>query len=308
MLQRDAGYVQEITRRLCPTQRNQESNTEEQTREKTGKEISQRCPGTRQLQPLQPQDGASLIWAPESGIWPGVPLPPELAKPFTEGRRAAECPALLALPQNACCSPIQGAPSSLVLLAMLTRVLLLLAARVIMGDTRIQCGPDEYLHKNLCCKNCASGEYLSKHCTRNHHAGKCEACEHETYMAHSSGLNDCLPCTQCREDQEVVTNCTRTRNRQCQCRTGFYCEQADCEMCRACLRCPEGTVIRHPCNATADTVCVNKKGNANLYLLFMIIPVLLFTVYIYCCKRKGTPPFSTVISFFEGRYTLFVER
>ncbi|KAM9221908.1 tumor necrosis factor receptor superfamily member 6-like [Dugong dugon] len=203
--------------------------------------------------------------------------------------------------QKACCSPIQGAPSSLVLLVMLKRVLLLLAAQVIMGDTRIQCGPDEYPHNNLCCKNCTSGEYMSKHCTRNHHVGKCEACEHETYMAHSSGLNYCLPCTQCREDQEVVTNCTRTRNRQCRCKTGFYCEPADCEMCRACLRCPEGTVILHPCNATADTACVNKKGNANLYLLFMIIPVLLFIVYIYRCKRKGTPLFSRVISFFKER-------
>nr|XP_023397583.1 cysteine--tRNA ligase, cytoplasmic isoform X2 [Loxodonta africana] len=79
-------------------------------------------------------------------------------------------------------------------------------------------------------------------------------------MSHSSGLTYCLPCTQCRKDQEVVANCTRTSNRQCQCKTGFYCESEDCEICRPCHSCPEGTVIRHPCNATTDTVCEEEKA------------------------------------------------
>nr|XP_023397591.1 tumor necrosis factor receptor superfamily member 26-like isoform X1 [Loxodonta africana] len=146
------------------------------------------------------------------------------------------------------------------MLVRVLRVLLLLAALVIMVDSKMQCGPDEHEHGNICCRNCMSGQYVRKPCSENHGVGECEVCGDETYTSHSSGLTYCLPCTQCRKDQEVVANCTRTSNRQCQCKTGFYCESEDREICRPCHSCPEGTVIRHPCNATTDTVCEEEKG------------------------------------------------
>nr|XP_023397592.1 tumor necrosis factor receptor superfamily member 26-like isoform X2 [Loxodonta africana] len=122
------------------------------------------------------------------------------------------------------------------MLVRVLRVLLLLAALVIMVDSKMQCGPDEHEHGNICCRNCMSGQYVRKPCSENHGVGECEVCGDETYTSHSSGLTYCLPCTQCRKDQEVVANCTRTSNRQCQCKTGFYCESEDREICRPCHR------------------------------------------------------------------------
>ncbi|XP_049748759.1 tumor necrosis factor receptor superfamily member 26-like isoform X1 [Elephas maximus indicus] len=186
-------------------------------------------------------------------------------------------------------------------------LLLLLTAPVITVDSKMQCGPDEHEHGNICCRNCMSGQYVRKPCSENHGVGECEVCGDETYTSHSSGLTYCLPCTQCQKDQEVVANCTRTSNRQCQCKTGFYCESEDCEICRPCHSCPEGTVIRHPCNATTDTVCEEEKGKANgdswlsitpvvrvvivLAIVLTIILAFLFAYCLYCyyCKRREKP-------------------
>nr|XP_008509962.1 PREDICTED: tumor necrosis factor receptor superfamily member 10D-like isoform X3 [Equus przewalskii] len=68
-------------------------------------------------------------------------------------------------------------------------------------------------------------------------------------------MTSCLPCAQCREDQEVVTNCSRVSDRRCQCQQGsFYCDSPDCaEKCFRCTRC-QGSVLQ-PCSATRDTVC-----------------------------------------------------
>ncbi|XP_064143675.1 tumor necrosis factor receptor superfamily member 26-like isoform X2 [Loxodonta africana] len=188
------------------------------------------------------------------------------------------------------------------MLVRVLRVLLLLAALVIMVDSKMQCGPDEHEHGNICCRNCMSGQYVRKPCSENHGVGECEVCGDETYTSHSSGLTYCLPCTQCRKDQEVVANCTRTSNRQCQCKTGFYCESEDREICRPCHSCPEGTVIRHPCNATTDTVCEEEKGKANGDSWLSIIPVVLVVIVLASClycKRRGIQPFSRVFSFFK---------
>ncbi|XP_023604294.1 uncharacterized protein LOC102440797 [Myotis lucifugus] len=77
------------------------------------------------------------------------------------------------------------------------------------------------------------------------------------YTEHANGLPSCLLCTTCREDQEMVSDCTPKRNRQCQCKTGeFYCDSEDCpESCYRCTRCPEGKVVLQTCNTTADTLC-----------------------------------------------------
>nr|XP_023510487.1 tumor necrosis factor receptor superfamily member 1A isoform X1 [Equus caballus] len=136
-------------------------------------------------------------------------------------------------------------------------LLLLLLGRVTTAPSVTECGPDEYeaegLH--LCCKLCPAGSYVSEHCTVNHSKGQCRECEPGTFTAHPTGMTSCLPCAQCREDQEVVTNCSRVSDRQCQCQQGsFYCDSPDCaEKCFRCTRC-QGSVLQ-PCSATRDTVC-----------------------------------------------------
>ncbi|XP_070282368.1 tumor necrosis factor receptor superfamily member 22-like [Myotis yumanensis] len=121
------------------------------------------------------------------------------------------------------------------------------------------CGPHEYEYRSArrCCQRCPAGQYVEEPCSSPHTRSECEACDTGTYTGHANGLRSCLLCTTCREDQEMVSDCTPKQNRQCQCKTGeFYCDSEDClESCYRCTRCPEGKVVLQTCNATADTLC-----------------------------------------------------
>uniref|UniRef100_A0A9L0ICN7 TNFR-Cys domain-containing protein n=1 Tax=Equus asinus TaxID=9793 RepID=A0A9L0ICN7_EQUAS len=184
-------------------------------------------------------------------------------------------------------------------------LLLPLLGRVTTAPSVTECGPDEYeaegLH--LCCKLCPAGSYVSEHCTVNHSKGQCRECEPGTFTAHPTGMTSCLPCAQCREDQEVVTNCSRVSDRQCQCQQGsFYCDSPDCaEKCFRCTRC-QGSVLQ-PCSATRDTVCAvetnqepderlipSLQGNGNSsepFIAVAVVVVLLLIVIIVVYRKKG---------------------
>ncbi|XP_036151773.1 tumor necrosis factor receptor superfamily member 22-like isoform X2 [Myotis myotis] len=120
-----------------------------------------------------------------------------------------------------------------------------------------RCGPDEYWSGRRCCQRCPAGHYVHKPCSSPHTQSECEACDTGTYTGHANGLQSCLLCTICREDQEMVSDCTPKQDRRCQCKTGeFYCDSEPCpESCYRCTRCPEGKVVLQTCNATADTLC-----------------------------------------------------
>ncbi|XP_033258115.2 tumor necrosis factor receptor superfamily member 26-like [Orcinus orca] len=140
-------------------------------------------------------------------------------------------------------------------------VLLLLAAQVTMATGETRCNPGEYEVTSLCrcSKLCPAGYYVSKYIDQDHSVGECRECESGTFRAHPSEESSCVPCSQCREDQEVVTECFPTSDRLCQCKQGnFYCDSVDCtESCFRCKRCEDSTIL-HPCNATRDTVCAVK--------------------------------------------------
>ncbi|XP_045414431.1 tumor necrosis factor receptor superfamily member 1A-like isoform X2 [Lemur catta] len=143
------------------------------------------------------------------------------------------------------------------MVARVLRPLLLLAGSVTFATSVTSCGPDMYPSEDLCCKLCPAGYYVSRHCSTNHSRGECTPCGPGTFMAHNNSRLYCQLCNQCREDQEPVTNCSATSDRQCQCKTGqYYCDSADCtEICFRCSRCPGGRKPLRPCNATANTVC-----------------------------------------------------
>ncbi|XP_059566771.1 tumor necrosis factor receptor superfamily member 4-like isoform X3 [Myotis daubentonii] len=62
-------------------------------------------------------------------------------------------------------------------------------------------------------------------------------------------------CQRCPADQEMVSDCTPTQDRQCQCKTGeYYCDSEHClEGCNPCTSCPGATL--QTCTPTRDTVC-----------------------------------------------------
>ncbi|KAM8938760.1 tumor necrosis factor receptor superfamily member 1A-like [Pelodytes ibericus] len=135
-------------------------------------------------------------------------------------------------------------------------LLLTTATTVAGGVLDLQCDPArEYPNNSLCCVNCPAGTYVRNHCTINHGRSQCEPCSSGDFTAYPNGIEHCLTCRMCRDDEELVKPCTRTSDAQCRCKPGTFClPQNTCGfMCRACSSC-DGRV-KHVCNVTADTVC-----------------------------------------------------
>ncbi|XP_034349360.1 tumor necrosis factor receptor superfamily member 26-like isoform X2 [Arvicanthis niloticus] len=132
---------------------------------------------------------------------------------------------------------------------------LFLRVTVCSVSSTTQCEMDEFKHENLCCQYCPAGFKLINPCQKNHGTSECAPCESNYFTAHKNSESGCFPCSMCRDDQEEVTKCSSTTDRECQCKQGTYCNSENClEMCHACSSCPGGRVIRK-CNATMDTVC-----------------------------------------------------
>ncbi|XP_074227602.1 tumor necrosis factor receptor superfamily member 26 isoform X3 [Camelus bactrianus] len=108
---------------------------------------------------------------------------------------------------------------------------------------------------------CDPGYYLTEQFQEGRSVRACRKCESGTFRSHPSAETSCVHCALCRDDQEVVTECSPTSDRQCQCKEGhFYCDSGSCtESCFRCKRC-EGSTVLHPCNATRDTVCATESN------------------------------------------------
>ncbi|KAM4616288.1 hematopoietic death receptor isoform 2-T2 [Polymixia lowei] len=143
----------------------------------------------------------------------------------------------------------------------------------------------EYPSGNICCLNCPAGSHMKSACTRDGQRGTCEECDFGTHTEHSNGLPQCLKCTKCRSDQEIVKECTPTQDTECQCKSGLFCahDQA-CEVCKKCSRCGEDETVEKKCNSTSNTVC--KKGQPSsaasrtaLIVLSVIAVVILVAIF-----------------------------
>ncbi|XP_054612944.1 tumor necrosis factor receptor superfamily, member a isoform X2 [Dunckerocampus dactyliophorus] len=116
---------------------------------------------------------------------------------------------------------------------------------------------EQYHHQGLCCLNCQAGTFVLRACERDHHQGACSPCEHgHTYTEHSNGMNRCLPCTHCRQDEMETASCTTTSDTRCQCKPGTFCvpDQA-CEVCKRCAKCKSGEEEVEKCTYFSNTVC-----------------------------------------------------
>ncbi|NXV11864.1 TNR26 factor, partial [Cepphus grylle] len=81
----------------------------------------------------------------------------------------------------------------------------------------------------------STGTYVAQHCSAPHLRGKCIPCtEGEGYTAHENGLEECLSCRQCKDDQTTLRPCTLTRDTECQCKQGYFCPAEGCEICQRC--------------------------------------------------------------------------
>ncbi|XP_029961184.1 tumor necrosis factor receptor superfamily member 10B-like isoform X2 [Salarias fasciatus] len=137
----------------------------------------------------------------------------------------------------------------------------------------------EYRRGNLCCLLCRAGTYVKSHCTTSGAAGQCEECDSGTYTEHDNELTKCLPCTQCRSDQELVKQCSHAEDAKCQCRPGRFCHPDEaCEVCKKCVRCKHDEEVVRNCTSTTNTECkkVQSKPDApSDFTVAIVVCVLL---------------------------------
>uniref|UniRef100_A0A8C4XLP1 TNFR-Cys domain-containing protein n=1 Tax=Falco tinnunculus TaxID=100819 RepID=A0A8C4XLP1_FALTI len=151
---------------------------------------------------------------------------------------------------------------------------------VMPGASAEDCREGEYLHEGCCCVSCPAGTFVAQHCSAPHLRGRCDPCvEGESYTAHENGLEGCLSCRQCKDDQITLRPCTRTHDTECQCKQGYFCPAEGCEICQRCsTMCPEGKEIVQNCNATMDLGCGLPDQGSRAFVYIMVITVIIVVV------------------------------
>ncbi|XP_068832403.1 tumor necrosis factor receptor superfamily member 26-like [Capricornis sumatraensis] len=189
-------------------------------------------------------------------------------------------------------------------------LLILLMNQVMMATGKTFCNPGEYevLGNLSCSRVCPAGYYISTHIDQDHHIGACSQCESVTFRPHLSEEPQCVPCAQCREDQEVVKHCSTTSDQECQCQPGkFYCDSVDCiKNCLRCTRCENGAILQ-PCNATSNTICALNPQSGHpgsswaclgvsvevcitiiVAVVAIVLIVIIIAAFVVCRRRTGS--------------------
>ncbi|XP_068128399.1 tumor necrosis factor receptor superfamily member 23-like [Hyperolius riggenbachi] len=150
------------------------------------------------------------------------------------------------------------------------------------------------------CIKCPAGTYVKKDCISTNTQGVCAQCKPgSTYSEFLTGLQQCLACTKCAADQEELSPCNITKNTMCSCKSGTYCPGGHpCAKCLPCTaNCPEGQVLKQPCNSTEDIQCVPERDvgwyvKSTFFIITFAVTLLILIlaailIYSYKMKRKG---------------------
>ncbi|XP_078285203.1 tumor necrosis factor receptor superfamily member 10B-like [Rhinoraja longicauda] len=180
---------------------------------------------------------------------------------------------------------------------------LALERRAHSGD---HCETEEYyrVRRELCCRNCPAGTYVTQHCLKDQEKAKCASCM-EGFTAFENGLIRCITCTVCRDDQEQVSACIASKDAVCQCGEGRYCMvNQPCEICHSCKsRCPDGESVKINCTPTSNTVCAKVTLNEDppqisggMLALVIVLPIILGLVLGLAgrCLWKKYPQFQQI--------------
>ncbi|XP_063787843.1 tumor necrosis factor receptor superfamily member 10A-like [Pseudophryne corroboree] len=181
-------------------------------------------------------------------------------------------------------------------------LLLLVTSHVYSRPHGILSGDDRYyMNGNIRCLRCPPGNFVEEDCVVPDTRGKCTDCHAgRTYSEHPTGMNHCLRCTRCRDDQEEVSPCAIAKNTVCRCKKGTFCPpDHPCEVCLPCTTsCPPDQVIKSPCNSTSDTECsfpdssISKKTAIICgvigTIVFIIIIIIAICFFLLPVLRKDT--------------------
>ncbi|XP_054246322.1 tumor necrosis factor receptor superfamily member 1A-like [Indicator indicator] len=164
-----------------------------------------------------------------------------------------------------------------------------LVTLLMMAEATVEyCEHGQYFHDSRCCLLCPAGTYVAEHCSAPNSRGRCDPCmEGESFTAHENGLEECLPCRQCKDDQVVLRPCALTHDTECQCGQGYFCPAEGCEICQRCsTMCPEGKEIVQNCNATTDLRCGLPEQGSTLHVWFIGLSLGVGVLLLFLVIRK----------------------
>ncbi|XP_019948652.1 tumor necrosis factor receptor superfamily member 5 [Paralichthys olivaceus] len=115
---------------------------------------------------------------------------------------------------------------------------------------------DKYLKGVRCCDRCSAGTYVQADCDGTR-VTQCDKCRHGFYTATKNHLTKCHPCKECssKNNQRKSKNCSASEDTECECETGFYCSNDQCDHCQPVTQCPAGEGVQVLANRTSDTIC-----------------------------------------------------
>ncbi|XP_071326525.1 tumor necrosis factor receptor superfamily member 5 [Trachinotus anak] len=124
----------------------------------------------------------------------------------------------------------------------------------------VNCSKDMYNKDGRCCERCPAGMYVQAECESSQTI-RCARCEHGHYTATRNHLTKCQPCRVCssQNKQKIAKPCTATENTVCECETGSYCSNDQCDHCQPVTHCPMGEGVEHQATRTNDTICIPCK-------------------------------------------------
>ncbi|KAH3778480.1 tumor necrosis factor receptor superfamily member 16-like isoform X2 [Dreissena polymorpha] len=128
------------------------------------------------------------------------------------------------------------------------------------GDVR----PTYIAPNGLTCYLCSAGTYFIKDCSFDREYAVCSSCPSGTFSTIYNRALYCQPCSnRCpntnyeTENQPEIktTECTRTSDIKCECRSGLFREEGYRGMCRRFKECPVGYGVLAKGTGHSDTVC-----------------------------------------------------
>ncbi|XP_053434335.1 tumor necrosis factor receptor superfamily member 10A-like [Nycticebus coucang] len=93
--------------------------------------------------------------------------------------------------------------------------------------------------------------------------GNCSPCtEGVDYLTFPNNMSSCSPCKVCKPDEVLISNCTQTKNTECQCVPGKFWDKKSPEFCQKCsLGCPAGMVMKTNCTPWSDIECIHEESS-----------------------------------------------
>ncbi|XP_070767542.1 tumor necrosis factor receptor superfamily member 5 [Enoplosus armatus] len=121
---------------------------------------------------------------------------------------------------------------------------------------KMNCTKEEYSKDGRCCDHCHAGSYMQAECDGTKPT-KCVECGSGHYTATKNTLPQCHVCKHCSSSnkQRKLKDCTVQQNTECECVTGYYCNNDGCDHCLPVGHCPPGEGVKVQATRTNNTIC-----------------------------------------------------